>query len=137
MIAITPALRRLVTERAQHRCEYCLRPQWFSVLSHQVDHIIALKHGGETNDRNLCLSCARCNRIKGSDIASLDPATGQLTALFHPRQEEWSVHFRLNGAQIEGLTPQGRTTVRLLHLNDEEQVELRAELIAMGHYPLP
>ena len=30
-----------------------------------------------------------CNRRKGSDIASIDPETGQLTPLFHPRVDRW------------------------------------------------
>ena len=42
------ALRRLVWNRAQSRCEYCQIHQDFDELPHHIDHIIALKHGGPT-----------------------------------------------------------------------------------------
>jgi hypothetical protein len=55
--------------------------------------------------------------------------------LFHPRKDEWDVHFQLNGALIEGITANGRATVRLLHFNDDEQIDIREELIKLGRYP--
>ncbi len=88
------ALRRLVRERAQGRCEYCLMPDGEPVYPHEPDHIIALKHGGPTSAENLAYACFECNRAKGSDIGSLDPQTGVLTALFHPRRDVWNEHFR-------------------------------------------
>lgn len=135
MSHIPLALRRRVVERAASKCEYCLRPQWFSVLNHHVDHIVAVKHGGETNEDNLCLCCAHCNRHKGSDLTSIDPLTGQITILFHPRRHRWSEHFRLRDGEIEGITPEGRTTVRILRFNDPDQVEARVQLMASGRYP--
>ena len=46
---ISAALRREVRERARERCEYCLLPESQSYFPHEPDHLIALKHGGETN----------------------------------------------------------------------------------------
>jgi len=46
--SIPTELRNLVRERASGRCEYCLIHQDFSIYTHEVDHIIAVKHGGET-----------------------------------------------------------------------------------------
>lgn len=46
--AISSSLRQLVIERAKGRCEYCLIHQDFSIYTHEIDHIIAVKHGGET-----------------------------------------------------------------------------------------
>jgi hypothetical protein len=43
--------------------------------------------------------------------------------LFHPRRSQWSAHFVLRGEFIIPLTPIGRLTVRLLHLNAPERVE--------------
>ncbi|MGE0756760.1 MAG: HNH endonuclease [Pirellulaceae bacterium] len=49
-------LRRQVVERACNRCEYCLIHQDDGVAAHQIDHVMAEKHGGETTLANLALS---------------------------------------------------------------------------------
>jgi hypothetical protein len=110
------ALRRLVSERAGYRCEYCLLPEEFSSFPHEPDHAIPLKHGGATAADNLALACFWCNRLKGSDLAALDPQTGQITSLFN-RLHAWTDHFRLEGAVIVPLTPEGRATTALLKFN--------------------
>ncbi len=135
MTYISSELRRAVRERAEYRCEYCLLHEEDSFLSHEVDHIIAEKHHGETNLSNLCLSCFDCNRNKGSDIASIDLETNALTPLYNPRLDTWSEHFRLNGALIEPLTAVGRVTISLLRLNSGEQLQKRTELIDLRRYP--
>jgi 5-methylcytosine-specific restriction endonuclease McrA len=84
---ISAALRRLVVERAQHCCEYCLLPHGVSFFPHEVDHIIAKKHGGVTNAEKLTYACWRCNRHKGSDLGSFDPMTGAFSFFFHPRTQ--------------------------------------------------
>lgn len=133
---ISLALRRLVEERAALRCEYCLLPASVAFLRpHEADHIVAEKHGGATEAENLALACWRCNRHKGTDLASLDPATGDLTRLFNPRTQVWHVHVRLEGAQLVGITAEGRTTVRLLRLDTPERTIERQRLISLGHYP--
>jgi hypothetical protein len=76
-----------------------------------------------------------CNLQKGTDLASIDPATGRITPLFNPRRQEWRRHFRLEGPQIMPKTASGRATVFLLRLNDEWRVEEREGLIGIGHYP--
>ncbi len=40
--------RHAITERAGSRCEYCLLRSGLSFFPHDVDHIIAEKHGGAT-----------------------------------------------------------------------------------------
>lgn len=67
---IPSALRQLVYERANGCCEYCLISEDVSFTKHQIDHVIAEKHGGLTVEDNLALSCTICNKHKGSDIAS-------------------------------------------------------------------
>jgi hypothetical protein len=91
--SISASLRHLVIERAQGRCEYCLIHQDVSIYSHEVDHIIALKHGGQTIADNLALSCLPCNRHKGSDFATIDPNSGEIVPLFNPRRQIWEEHF--------------------------------------------
>lgn len=129
------ALRRQVSARAQQCCEYCLIPQALAASTHQVDHVIAEKHGGHTALDNLALSCTLCNRRKASDLSSLDPLTGILTPLFHPRTQAWEAHFGLDGATIVGLTPTGRTTVAFLQLNTPARLLERAAWILAARYP--
>lgn len=134
---ITAALRRAVRERAQGRCEYCGISDSETLLPHEPDHVIATQHGGETSLTNLAYACFQCNRFKGPNIASLDPATGALTPLFNPRVDRWNHHFRLSGASIEPLTPIGRATASLLRLNDAERVTIRGNLLNRGRYGPP
>lgn len=130
--AIPSALRRLVSQRAGHRCEYCLFPQAVALHRHEPDHIIPHQHSGVTDADNLALACLRCNRYKGPNVGSFDSLTGQLTPLFHPRRQSWEHHFQMVGAEIQPLTPEGRVTVRLLHLNDPARLSERQSLIEAG-----
>ncbi|MEH1786211.1 MAG: HNH endonuclease signature motif containing protein [Nostoc sp.] len=68
---IPVVLRRLVEERANYKCEYCQLPAGVAFFSHEIDHVIAQKHGGATNSDNLALTGWRCNRHKGTDLGSL------------------------------------------------------------------
>jgi HNH endonuclease len=131
----TAGLRRQVVERAGNCCEYCLLHQELAASTHQVDHVIAEKHGGQTVLDNLALSCMVCNRRKGSDISSIDPETGNLVSLFNPRTQQWPDHFELDGVHIVGLTDVGRTTVVFLQLNAFERLMERDALIRAGRYP--
>jgi len=92
----------------------------------QIEHIIPRKHGGKDNPDNLALACIDCNLSKSSNIAGRDPGTNQLTPLFNPRSQLWEDHFALQGAYIVGRTAVGRTTVLVLNMNSDEQLELRA-----------
>jgi len=125
---IPAALRRLVEERAEHQCEYCLLPAKVAFFAHEIDHIIAEKHGGKTNADNLALTCWRCNRYKGSDLGSFDPETGNFSFLFNPRNQEWKSHFMFSEVLLVGLTPEGRTTVKLLQMNNEDRLTERKKL---------
>ncbi|MBC8123844.1 MAG: HNH endonuclease [Gemmatimonadaceae bacterium] len=125
---ISASLRRLLEERARGRCEYCRLPSGVAFFAHEVDHVIPEKHGGATEADNLAWTCWRCNRHKGSDLGSFDPATGDFTFLFHPRTQSWEEHFQLEQGTIVGLTPEGRTTVRLLQLNTAQREAERRRL---------
>jgi hypothetical protein len=134
---IPSELRRLVYERAGGCCEYCLISEAAVFATHEIDHIIAEKHGGLTEPDNLALSCVLCNKHKGSDLASIDPDTGRLVPLYHPRQARWSEHFQLSEAQFIPLTPTGRVTIQLLQLNHSNRIEERQLLIAAGMFSMP
>lgn len=131
---ISSSLRTLVRQRAGGCCEYCGMPDSKPVFPHEPDYIIAIKHGGPTTSENLAYACFDCNRSKGSDIASLDPETGDLTPLFSPRTQLWSDHFRFNGPVIAARTGVGRVTERLLRLNLPVRVAIRESLMRAGRY---
>lgn len=63
--AITEGTRKFLAQRAEYCCEYCRFPEYYSFWSFQVDHIISLKHGGDSSLENLAWSCFPCNNHKG------------------------------------------------------------------------
>ena len=130
------ALERLVWRRAKGRCEYCHLPQDFAPLPHEIDHIIARKHHGPTVAGNLALSCYFCNSYKGPNLSGVDPETGRVVRLFHPRKDSWKKHFRWDGPRLVGLSRSGRATVDVLEINRAEFVALREMLMRIGVYPL-
>ena len=126
------AARQFVRRRAGNRCEYCLLRQEHTGLSHPVEHIVAKQRGGSDDSANLALAYHRCNLRKGPNPTGVDPLTGDVVTLFHPRRERWAEHFQLHGMRIEGITAVGRATVQVLAMNEIRRLELRAELLARG-----
>lgn len=107
------------------------------LVSHEVDHIIAVKHGGEADTGNLALACYLCNKHKGTDLASIDPGSGAIVPIYHPRRHVWADHFEIAEGRVIGRTPEGRVTVRLLQLNREDRLLERALLSRAGRLGLP
>lgn len=134
MTYISESLRRLIYARAEGRCEYCRIDERYTGKIHEVDHIYAEKHGGDTHENNLCLCCLTCNRYKGSDLCSLDPLTGEISRLFHPRHDVWDEHFAQLDGKIDGKTPQGRVLAKILPLNESDRLTERRALIRIGRY---
>ncbi len=123
---IDAGTRGLVRQRAGNRCEDCQLQQEHSPLAAlQIEHVVPKKHRGADDPENLALACIDCNLAKASNIAGLDPATSELTQLFHPRRDRWSDHFEWQACRVVGKTAIGRTTVYVLDLNADERVELR------------
>jgi 5-methylcytosine-specific restriction endonuclease McrA len=131
---IPASLRQQVIDRANGRCEYCRLPDDVAFYSPEIDHVIARKHGGQTTPDNLARICWRCNHHKGTDIATFDPQTNELTRLFNPRTDDWYKHFRLSNSELISDTPVGRATIFLLKLNRPDRVAERALLIEAGVY---
>ena len=121
------SIKERVRAKASHRCEYCQLRQEDSPLARlHVEHVIPRKHGGADDEDNLALACIDCNLHKGPNLTGLDPQSGRLTELFHPRCERWSDHFRWEGGFIVGTTEIGRTTVQVLAMNSDDQLALRS-----------
>jgi len=118
----------LVRKRAKDRCEYCGLEQQHSRLAFHVEHIVAKQHGGGESEDNLAFARHRCNLRKGPNLSGIDPETGALVRLFHPRRDLWNEHLQLRSFRIKGLTPIGRATLQVLAMNDARRVELRTAL---------
>ena len=123
-----------VRQLAGNRCDYCHMPAEFDPLPFQFDHVIARQHGGLTIVENGAWSCLHCNKHTGRNIAGLDPLTGKLVALFHPRLQRWDRHFQWNGSILWGRTAIGRGTIRVLAINHPDVVAFRAELMESGDF---
>jgi hypothetical protein len=119
--------RTQVRERAQNACEYCHLHQDDSPLAAlHVEHIIPRIHGGTDDSDNLALACIDCNLHKGTNLTGIDPQTNEVTELFHPRRQSWTEHFELQGVYLAGKTAIGRTTIRVLSMDSEDQVAVRS-----------
>lgn len=134
---MTKAVAQLIRDRAGNRCEYCRVPQSAYVQRFCVDHVIAKQHGGPDGPDNLAFCCPDCNLHKGPNIASRDPLTNALVALFDPRRDRWDDHFAFDGPTIVASTAVGRATVRVLNLNSVARLAVRESLIAEGLLPPP
>ena len=93
---MTKSTRQKVKERAKYVCEYCFSVEYFSPDPFEIEHIIAASKGGTNDMNNLALACSGCNGYKGDTIQAIDPASGHLTALYHPRNDSWETHFCWN-----------------------------------------
>jgi hypothetical protein len=121
--------REQVRRRAADRCEYCRLPTYALVPSaFHIEHITARQHEGSDDLENLALACERCNLYKGPNLTAIDPETGDVVMLFHPRRDTWQGHFAFRRFNVVGLTPIGRATARLLQMNAPTRARLRAKL---------
>jgi hypothetical protein len=115
---------------------YCGFPEIFADTPFQLDHVIAEKHGGQTEVANLAYACFYCNNFKGPNVAGVDPESGEIIRLFNPRTDDWKYHFKWNGPVLIGLTAIARGTIATLRINHEDAVLSRAALIDEGVFDL-
>lgn len=132
---ISAELRRLVVARAEDICEYCLIAADDTFYGCESDHIISEKHGGRTDADNLAYACVCCNQAKGSDVGSIHWENHDFVRFYNPRIDRWADHFVLVGGRIDGVTPVGLVTARILAFNTGERVLERQTLQDMGRYP--
>ena len=78
--------KRHIRKRAGQRCEYYqLQQDQSPLVPLQLEHVVPKKHGGTDAEDNLALACIDCNLAKSSNLTGIDPETGRVTLLFHPR----------------------------------------------------
>lgn len=134
---ITAKQKEKVIARALERCEYCKSLRKYSPQPFTIDHIIPIAIKGLTHIDNLAFACGGCNGHKYSKINALDPVTFEEVSIFNPRIDSWNDHFEWSTDLlfIVGLTPIGRASVRTLHLNREELINLRKLTSLTGEHP--
>ena len=133
---IDTELRRFVAERAENFCEYCMIHESDTYFGCEIDHIISLKHGGNTNADNFAYSCSFCNRHKGSDVGSVIIGNNKFIRFYNPRKDKWTDHFKLDGSIIRPLTNIGEVTCKILIFNSAERIIERESLIEINRFPL-
>lgn len=133
----TPRQKQKVFDRANGRCEYCFSRADFSPSPFAAEHSLPRHSGGTNALDNLALSCQACNNHKFTSTNALDPGSGLIVPLFHPRRDKWSDHFSWSEdfLLIEGRTPTGRATVNKLQINRASVINLRRVLKMDGKHP--
>lgn len=132
---IPEELRRLVTERAASRCEYCGLSQMGQEATFHIDHVFPVRLGGETHADNLALACVSCSLRKGARTTVADPLSGEDVVIFNPRRESWNLHFRWNKHEVVGISPVGRATIAALMMNRPIALAIRGEEEIRGRHP--
>lgn len=131
--AIPKALRAVVARRDEGRCCYCHLRQVGQAAVFHVDHVVPRSRGGTTSEDNLALQCPACSLRKANKTTALDTTSGEVVSLFHPLQQQWGDHFRMDrDGTCVGLSPTGRATVDALRMNDPLPRTARALQIASG-----
>jgi hypothetical protein len=130
-------LRRLVSDRANNRCEYCQLSQLGQEAAFHVDHVTPVVAGGKTAAENLALACVSCSLRKSAREIATDPETGSEAPLFNPRHDSWSENFRWEGVDLVGLSPTGRATILALSMNRPIVLAIREEEAALGRHAVP
>ena len=129
-------LRRLLSIRADGRCEYCRVLEYLSNYEFHIEHIIGLQHGGTSFSSNLAFACSWCNWKKGPNISTILTPVGPLIPLFNPRKQNWFDHLEVGSTGwLIGKSDIGESTIKLLELNHSEKVIERFEMMESGFYP--
>jgi 5-methylcytosine-specific restriction endonuclease McrA len=122
-MAVSPATRRVVRERAVFRCDYCHADERWQYVRFTMDHVVPQSEQGSDEADNLVLACRNCNERRGNRSQALDPLSGETVALFNPRTDRWGDHFAWDPEKLRimGISATGRATVALLDMNDDRQ----------------
>ncbi|MEX2173321.1 MAG: HNH endonuclease [Pirellulaceae bacterium] len=135
---VSRQIRQLVGKRAEFCCEYCLSPVDYSPDPFCIEHIWPRALQGSDDQANLAYSCLGCNSRKFVATEAVDPMTGEMATLYHPRHDRWADHFSWESDRtlVVGISATGRASVQRLELNRDGIVNLRRVLRACGVDPM-
>ena len=134
---IPAEVRRVVSQRAAGRCEYCGLSQVGQEATFHLDHVVPVAAGGQTIVENMALACVSCSLRKAARQTVIDPQSEEEVAMYNPRREQWSDHFRWEGVRVVGQTATGRATVAALDMNRPLMLAIRQEEANLGRHPPP
>lgn len=135
---ISAVLKAKIRGKFHGAYAYCRSPENLMGVIFEIDHIIPLVEGGKTHEENLCFCCPTYNRYKATNVASIDPMSNKLHALFHPVSEKWENHFYWSNdaTTLIGKTATGRANIELLKINRPLLVELRKYWKELDIHPI-
>lgn len=84
---LSVALRTQLEDADDGQCVYCQTTVDNTGQALTIDHIVPVAGGGDTVFANLCRACRHCNEAKQDQTQAIDPVTGELVPLYHPRQQ--------------------------------------------------
>jgi|GEM_PF-3978235 uncharacterized protein YceH (UPF0502 family) len=73
-----------------------------------------------------------------ANVIRNDALYGSFSFLFNPRTQKWAEHFTFSELNLVGLTPPGRTTIRLLQLRGRRTTSSTPEIAlsnCLSHLP--
>ena len=137
MTYLSPKILKEIEEIDGDLCAYCQTSVHNTGQPLTIDHIQPQSLEGSNTSTNLCLACRRCNEFKAKKIEAIDPLTGEVVLLFHPRKDVWSEHFEWDatGTRLIGLTKKGRATIVALNINNEVIIKARSRWVSVGWHP--
>ena len=124
---------RLQLEIDQHyKCAFC--ECYLPLQYHDVEHFRPKSHYywlGH-NWKNLLYSCERCNRsykktnfpLAAGSIQANSPADDiaqEHPLLINPTEVDPALHIRFDKHEAKGITPEGKKTIEVFHLNDQNE----------------
>lgn len=115
-----------------YKCAFC--ECYLPLQYHDVEHFRPKSHYywlGH-NWKNLLYSCERCNRsykktnfplAAGSIQANspTDDLTQEHPLLINPAEVDPALHIRFDKHEAKGITPEGKKTIEVFHLNDQNE----------------
>ena len=124
---------RLQLEIDQHyKCAFC--ECYLPLQYHDVEHFRPKSHyywlGHDW--KNLLYSCERCNRsykkvnfpLAAGSIRANSPTdniTQEHPLLINPTEVDPTIHIRFNKYEAKGITLEGKKTIEMFHLNDQNE----------------
>jgi len=100
-----------------------------------IEHIVPKSRGGDDLLDNLAWACPGCNLRKSDRIDAIDPESGAIVKLFHPRSQAWAEHFSWDDYHVVGLSATGRATMVALEFNAERRIRIRQAEQMFALYP--